>query len=88
MSSVLQAMPETLPLPLDVPREAWPALIDRAAGELKASTLLDPWPNASVLALSVELRSIAAQLRLLNRETTVAREAVVTTFGGYVRGAP
>jgi hypothetical protein len=83
MSAVLHAMPETRPLPLDVPREAWPALLESAAAEIRASTLLDPCPNARLVALSVELRSIAEQLRLLDRG-----EAVVTTFGGYVRGAP
>jgi len=52
------AMPENLSLPIEAPREAWPALIERAADQLAGVNPI----GSAVLAL--ELRAIAEALRV------------------------
>lgn len=51
------ATPPTLPLPLSVPRESWPGLLEHAADAIEGRCIYDSH------TLGHELRAIAAGLR-------------------------
>lgn len=54
----LDALPASLHLPIEAPREQWPQLLDRAAEALQGRRVVDSE------SLALELRAIAEAIRM------------------------